>query len=117
MSSLQIRLQLDNELAQRGTKRAYAGWTDCVAQNWRRAGVRGLQGGLILGVFREFFFNGIRIGSFEPLVGFVHRAKGGNDGVPVTGDERLAAGLTAGALGGFLINPIDVCKSPTYSIR
>ena len=34
------RLQLDNERAARGTPRQYAGWTDCILQNWRAEGVR-----------------------------------------------------------------------------
>ena len=37
------RLQLDNEMAMRGTPRKYTGWTDCVAKSWRADGVRGLQ--------------------------------------------------------------------------
>jgi len=104
------RLQLDNELAQRGASRAYQGWVDCVAKNWQKGGLRGLQSGLFLGVTREFFFNGIRIGGFEPLVALVQRATG-THGAPPKAHEKLAGGLSAGALGGLLINPIDVCKT------
>ena len=64
-----VRLQLDNELASRGTPRQYAGWIDCVAQNWRSAGVRGLQRGLSLGITREVCFNAVRIGLYEPVLG------------------------------------------------
>ena len=85
-------------------------------KNWRRGGVRGLQGGLTLGVAREFFFNGIRIGSFEPLVRGVHVAVGGDEGAPPSGAERLTGGLAAGALGGFLINPIDVAKTRAQAL-
>jgi hypothetical protein len=64
----------------------------------------------MLGITREFFFNGIRIGSFDSLVGGVHTLSGRGD-QPAGGDEKLIAGLTAGALGGMLINPIDVAKT------
>jgi hypothetical protein len=104
------RLQLDNELAQRGTPRAYSGWTDCVVKNWRKAGIRGLQRGLTLGVTREFFFNGIRIGGVEPMVDLVQSASGNSGKAPLP-REKLAGGLLAGALGGLLINPLDVCKT------
>ena len=114
LSFHQIRLQLDNELSQRGTPRKYAGWVDCVTKTWRSAGLRGLQRGLALGVTREFFFNGIRIGCFEPLVGVVHSTAGGEG--PPTGPERLVAGLAAGALGGCLINPIDICKTRAQAL-
>jgi solute carrier family 25 protein 34/35 len=111
------RLQVDLELARRGTvagaaggARAYEGWADCVAKNWRANGLRGLQAGLLLGVTREFFFNGVRLGCFEPLVDAVQGANG-TAGQPPKPHERLAGGLTAGALGGLLINPIDVLKT------
>ena len=47
-----VRLQLDNERAAQGTPRSYKGWLDCVVQNWRADGVRGLQRGLSLGIAR-----------------------------------------------------------------
>ena len=34
----------------RGTPRQYRGWVDCVAQNWQKDGLRGLQRGLSLGM-------------------------------------------------------------------
>jgi hypothetical protein len=46
---------------------------------------------------------------FEPLVQVLHHWSG-RDGPP-GGDIKLAAGLGAGALGGCLINPLDVCKT------
>lgn len=63
----------------------------------------------MLGITREFFFNGIRIGSFDSLVNGIHTVSG-QEGPP-NGGEKLVAGLTAGALGGMCINPIDVAKT------
>ena len=106
-----IRVQLDNELAKQAPDRArkYQGFVDCFRKNWLRGGLAGVQSGIGLGVTREFFFNAIRIGLFEPITDTVH-SMSGSDG-PITSSERLAAGLTAGALGGLLINPVDVCKT------
>ena len=106
------RLQVDLELARHGERpRAYAGWMDCVAKNWRANGIRGLQAGLQLGIIREFFFNGIRLGCFEPLIDMVQNTTGSKGKAPPSASEKLAAGLTAGALGGLLINPVDVLKT------
>lgn len=63
----------------------------------------------MLGITREFFFNGIRIGSFDSLVGGVHTLSG-REG-ETSKDEKLVGGLIAGALGGMCINPIDVAKT------
>ena len=43
------RLQLDNELAKRGSPRAYKGIFDCLYHNWSNFGIRGLQRGLQFG--------------------------------------------------------------------
>jgi hypothetical protein len=114
-----LNLNLDlfpSFLTKRGTPRKYSGWVDCVLKNWRSSGVRGLQGGLSLGVTREFFFSGIRIGLFEPLVGLVHAASGRDPNASAQGDEKLVAGLAAGALGGLCINPIDVLKTRAQAL-
>ena len=68
------------------------------------------QGGLSLGITREFFFNGIRIGLFEPLLDGLQVALGTYGAAPQP-HEKMIAGFTAGALGGGLINPIDVAKT------
>ena len=99
-----VRLQLDNELASRGTPRQYAGWIDCVAQNWRSSGVRGLQRGLSLGITREVCFNAVRIGLYEPVLGLMVGERAPSP------RERMAAGFTCGALGGCCVNPIEVLK-------
>ena len=99
-----VRLQLDNELASRGTPRQYAGWIDCVAQNWRSSGVRGLQRGLSLGITREVCFNAVRIGLYEPVLGAMVGERAPSP------RERMAAGFTCGALGGCCVNPIEVLK-------
>lgn len=107
-----IRLSLDSELAHRGNAGKYTGWFDCVSKNWQRAGVRGLQAGLLLGVFREFFFNGIRIGLFEPFVALTQQANGSHGiNTPPSNSEKLIGGLLSGAFGGLCVNPIDICKT------
>ena len=98
-----VRLQLDNERAARGTPRMYSGWVDCVLQNWRADGLKGVQRGLSLGIAREVCFNAVRIGLLEPMLGVVHSGAarlGWVEEAAAPGpSERLAAGLTCGALG------------------
>ena len=103
------RLQLDNERAGRGTPRAYTGFVDCIAKNARKEGLRGLQRGLSLGVTREFFFNGARIGLYEPTIDAVHGAVG-SAGAPPSPTERWGSSLLCGALGAALVNPLEVLK-------
>mmetsp|Transcript_12376 Transcript_12376/g.31622 ORF Transcript_12376/g.31622 Transcript_12376/m.31622 type:complete len:309 (-) Transcript_12376:150-1076(-) len=110
-----VRLQLDNERAARGTPRMYKGWLDCFAQNYQAEGIRGLQRGLSLGITREVCFNAIRIGMLEPITDVVHAVAttcGLTDKAKPPGpSERLAAGLTCGALGGCCVNPIEILKT------
>eukprot|EP00756_Hemistasia_phaeocysticola_P024367 Hpha_TRINITY_DN15946_c3_g7::TRINITY_DN15946_c3_g7_i1::g.73170::m.73170 len=108
------RLQLDQERAMRGTPRMYSSFADCLAQNYRSDGVRGLQRGLSLGVFREFCFNSVRIGLLAPVLGGVHSAWAAvglttPEATP-SGTERIAGGLVCGAMGGCCVNPIEVLK-------
>ena len=110
-----VRLQLDNERAAAGTPRVYKGWLDCVGQNFKKDGVRGLQRGLSLGITREVCFNAVRIGLLEPVLEGVHAAAvtigwASQEASPGS-SERLAAGLTCGALGGMCVNPIEVLKT------
>ena len=80
------------------------GWLDCVLQNWRADGIRGLQRGLSLGIAREVAFNAVRIGLLESVLDGVHASAASlglaEPAAPPSGAERLAAGLTCGALGG-----------------
>ena len=95
------------ELAQRGTsQRVYRGWVDCMRKNLEKSGFCGLQNGLMLGIVREFFFNGVRLGLFEPLVNVVQSMNDTLEQQPKP-YEKLLGGLAAGSLGGLLINPID----------
>ena len=104
-----VRLQLDNELAAKGTPRQYTGFVDCVLQNFRAAGVRGLQRGLSLGVTREVCFNAVRIGLYDPILSASGAVSGRGERAP-SARERMAAGFTCGALGGCCVNPIEVLK-------
>ncbi len=106
------RLQLDNERVARGTARAYSGFVDCIAKNARSEGMRGLQRGLSLGITREFFFNGARIGMYGPALDMVRsaRGRGGPDAPPPTPTERWHASLVCGALGAAIVNPLEVLK-------
>ena len=91
-----VRLQLDNELVARGAAGRYEGWLHCVRSSWRAGGVANLWSGLSFGVAREFVFNCVRIGAFEPVLGAV--------------GHPMVAGFTCGALGGCCANPIEVLK-------
>ena len=110
-----VRLQLDNERAAQGTPRMYKGWLNCVVQNFKADGVRGLQRGLSLGITREVCFNAVRIGLLEPVTDAVHAgasAGGLAEKAKAPGpSERLAAGLMCGALGGCCVNPIEILKT------
>ena len=110
-----VRLQLDNERAASGTPRMYKGWIDCVMQNFKADGVSGLQRGLSLGITREICFNAVRIGMLEPVTDVVHAGASAvgmaKKESPPGGSERLAAGLTCGALGGCCVNPIEILKT------
>ena len=115
---VKVRLQLDNERASRGTPRLYRGWIDCLRQNWGTCGIRGLQQGLSVGIAREMCFNAIRIGLFEPVLEGTHAAahalglsRSTEGARGAGGAERTVAGLTCGALGGCLVNPIEVLKT------
>lgn len=103
------RLQLDNERAAAGSPRKYLNWIDCFTKNLQTDGVRGLQRGLSLGVTREFFFNGLRIGMYEPLLDAVHSTFG-TKGEPPSPTERVATSITCGALGTATCNPLEVLK-------
>ena len=109
-----VRLQLDNERSQ-GTPRMYKGWMDAVVQTYRADGVRGLQRGLSLGIMREVCFNAVRIGLLEPVTDSVHTLSAAsgfaNQASPPSPPERLAAGLTCGALGGCCVNPVEILKT------
>ena len=110
-----VRLQLDNERGLRGEPRMYRGWLDCVRQNFRAEGMRGLQRGLSLGITREVAFNAVRIGLLDTVVEKVHASAAAAGlaapDAPPGATERLLAGLTCGALGGCCVNPIEVLKT------
>eukprot|EP00965_Chrysotila_dentata_P238314 6202419-Pleurochrysis_carterae.AAC.6 len=137
---IKTRLQLDNERVARGTARQYAGPIDCLIQTWRSAGIAGLQRGLGLGVVREVrdqlailpyawqsplvFFNAVRIGLFDPILLGVHAGTnllrsgqvevqdGSLRASPApSAQERTAAGLICGGLGGCVVNPVEVLKT------
>lgn len=97
------------------TPREYKGWIDCFVQNFQKDGVRGLQRGLSLGIAREVCFNAVRIGLLEPVTQTVHSVAAmaglADVGAPPGPSERLAAGLSCGALGGCCVNPIEVLKT------
>ena len=103
------RLQLDNERAAAGTPRKFSGWIDCFLKNYRQDGVRGLQRGLSLGMTREFFFNGIRIGLYDQTLEVVHNAVGRKGEAP-TAAERVGTSMLCGSLGTATCNPLEVLK-------
>lgn len=64
--------------------------------SWRTGGARNLWSGLQFGVAREFVFNSVRIGAFEPVLGVV--------------GHPMLAGFACGALGGCCANPVEILK-------
>lgn len=103
-----VRLQLDNELAKKGAVRAYRGFIHCISNSWKTQGIIGLQRGLSFGMAREFCFNALRIGAYDPSLAAYALTLNGAE--PST-FEKFAVGLCVGALAGAIVNPLEVLKT------
>lgn len=100
------RLQLDGELAKlQKSDMQYRGWRHCVAHNWAKDGIAGLQRGLSMAIIREGIFNFFRIGLFDPSVRFLHPSSD-----PCPAYKKWVAGFGCGAIGGAIANPVDILK-------
>lgn len=94
-------------MALKGSKRSYNGILHCLYHNWETAGIRGLQRGLSYGIMREFFFNGARIGCYEPIL---HQYQKLKHNQTLSNYERFFIGQIVGAFAGAFVNPIEVLK-------
>jgi solute carrier family 25, member 34/35 len=68
-----------------------------------------LQRGLSFGILREFFFNGARIGCYEPVLHQYQRIRN-IDPQSMSNYERFFLGQLVGAFAGAFVNPIEVLK-------
>lgn len=100
---------IDNEMATKGSPRAYRGIFHCLYHNWQTAGIKGLQRGLSYGILREFFFNGARIGCYEPVLHQYQKFRS-IDSSSLSNYERFFLGQIVGAFAGAFVNPIEVLK-------
>ena len=103
-----VRLQLDNELQTKGNKRRYTGFLDCIRKTWNHSGIYGTQKGLSVAIAREFLFNMIRIGLYDPMLLVFAMSKRDQQ---LSTFERFGAGVSVGALAGAVINPIEIIKT------
>jgi solute carrier family 25, member 34/35 len=96
-------------MAMKGSTRAYRGIFHCLYHNWQTAGIRGLQRGLSYGILREFFFNGVRIGCYEPVLHQYQHLRN-IEANELSNYERFFLGQFVGAFAGAFVNPIEVLK-------
>lgn len=101
MDLTKIRLQLDNEMAKKGSPRAYKGIFHCLQHNWTNDGIRGLQRGLSFGIVREFLFTGCRIGLYDVALKRFKVFRGTGEVAP-TASEQMIVGQSVGKMLGFL---------------
>lgn len=94
-------------MASKGSVRSYRGILHCLWHNWQTAGIKGLQRGLSYGIMREFFFNGVRIGCYDPIL---HQYQNITKSQSLTNYERFFIGQLVGAFAGAFVNPIEVLK-------
>lgn len=104
--TMKVRLQL----SQKGGAGHYNGLIDCGRQMVKQEGVKSLYKGLTPGIHRQLVYCSLRVALFES---FVEKIAG--DGVlkpkrDLTIPEKLATGLSSGALAILVANPTDVVK-------
>mmetsp|Transcript_5620 Transcript_5620/g.13671 ORF Transcript_5620/g.13671 Transcript_5620/m.13671 type:complete len:402 (+) Transcript_5620:26-1231(+) len=101
------RMQLDDELVKRGTRRHFASTYHCLLRTWRAEGIIGVQRGLGVSVLREGSKNFFRIGLFQPLLRTIHP----DSEIPVPMWKRFLAGVTSGLVAALVTNPIEIVKT------
>eukprot|EP00040_Diaphanoeca_grandis_P001669 m.19136 g.19136 ORF g.19136 m.19136 type:complete len:296 (-) comp12350_c0_seq1:89-976(-) len=86
---------------------ARPGLIQTFADVYRTQGIRGLQSGLQLAMFREGSKALLRIGCYRPILDQMHDPSNGS--APIS--KRMAAGMTSGAVASFVFNPIELVKT------
>ncbi|XP_062946860.1 mitochondrial basic amino acids transporter isoform X3 [Cynocephalus volans] len=103
MELAKTRLQLQDA----GAARAYRGSLDCLAQIYRREGLRGVHRGLLSTLLRETPSFGVYFLTYDVLT----RALGCEPGDPLLVPKLLLAGGTSGIASWLSTYPVDVVKS------
>ncbi|XP_030829420.1 mitochondrial uncoupling protein 1-like [Strongylocentrotus purpuratus] len=106
-----VRIQLEGELIQQSAvtayrQRYYKGLLRGLVTVARDEGIRGLYKGLIPSLIREAIYSTLRFGSYEPI----KKLYGAKDPTRTPLSIKLAAGATAGALGSWFANPMDIVR-------
>ncbi|XP_008589979.1 PREDICTED: mitochondrial carnitine/acylcarnitine carrier protein CACL [Galeopterus variegatus] len=103
MELAKTRLQLQDA----GAARAYRGSLDCLAQIYRREGVRGVHRGMLSTLLRETPSFGVYFLTYDVLT----RTLGCEPGDPLLVPKLLLAGGTSGIASWLSTYPVDVVKS------
>jgi solute carrier family 25 protein 34/35 len=121
MEVVKSRMQLQNELASRGSAPViYRNALQAFVDIGRREGVRGLQGGLGPSLLYQLTMNGTRLGLYEPFKRLIRSATGGGEETglgshrsahrpPVFWHNVLASGAS-GAIAAFMASPAFLVK-------
>ncbi|KAI0756274.1 mitochondrial carrier [Daedaleopsis nitida] len=104
------RMQLQGELAKKGTAKVYKNSLDVIAKTWRNEGVRGIQRGLGPAYVYQILMNGSRLGFYEPIRKKVNGLVGvkPTDQIPLT---SLLSGAMSGVIGACFGNPFFLVKA------
>lgn len=109
---VKTRMQLQGELQSRGSYRVhYRNVFHAFYTIGRVDGLRGLQKGLVPGLYYQFFMNGVRLGSYSVIEssGYIH-----TNG-RVSAIKTTVAGAVAGVVGAVMGSPIYLVKTHLQS--
>ncbi|KAH8951355.1 hypothetical protein BDL97_09G023400 [Sphagnum fallax] len=100
---VKVRMQLDGALSST-QERNYPGFLKSMFRVGKEEGIKGLWRGTGAALLREASYSSIRMGAYEPLKTWF----GGDDPTRSSLWIKIAAGATAGTIGGAIANPTDV---------